>query len=193
MNEPDDDLRALWRARPAPPPIDIEKVRRGAERMAWRVKLRNVAEWAACAFIVPFFALAATRPELPWLSRVASVWISLSGVLVAVWLWRYGRAKALPDPSLDTQGYLRAHRDQLLTQAELLRSTPRWYFFPLGAGILLFYVGFLVEHPETWARLWPSLAFTAALLALLIWANQRGARRLRAQAEALDEDFEADV
>ncbi len=193
MTEQDDALRALWKTRSVPPSIDIEKVRKEARRMTWRIKLRNLAEWAACAFIVPFFASTATRPELPWLSRAASVWISLSGVLVAMWVWRYGRAKALPDPGLDTRGYLHAHRDQLLTQAALLRSTPRWYFFPLGSGVLLFHLGFLLEHPESWARVAPSVVFSVLLMAVLIWANQRGASRLEAQAEALDDDFEEEV
>jgi len=187
MTEQDDELMALWQGRPAPPPVDVDRIRRGAERLRWKVRLRNVAEWAACAFIVPVFALMATRPELPWLSRAAAIEISLAGMLVAVWVWRYGRARSLPDPDQDTAGYLRGYRDQLLGQAELLRSTPRWYFGPLGGGVLLFFAGFLLEYPGAWSRLWPSILFSIVLFAVLMWANQRAARQLRERARAFDD------
>jgi len=181
----DHDLRTLWQARPEPPPVDVDAIRRAAKRLRWRVRLRNIAEWAAAAFIVPFFALVATRPEFPWLSRVAAVIISLAGIFISVWFWRYGRSRALPDPSQGTAAYLDAHREQLLQQAELLGTTPRWYFLPLGGGLFLFFLGFLLEYPGGWRRLGPSILFYLVLYLVLIWGNQRAARHLRERAEAL--------
>jgi len=185
MSDSDRDLRDLWQSRPQPAPIDVGGLQRRAKRLRWKVRLRNLSEWAAAAFIVPFFAYIATRTDLPWLTRLASVEISAAGLLVGFWIWRYGRAKALPDPSLDTAAYLRTHREQVLQQARLLGSSPRWYFLSFGLGVFAFHLGFLIDDPSSWRRLLPGFLFTVALFAVLLWVNQRAARRLRAEAEAM--------
>ncbi|MEM1031047.1 MAG: hypothetical protein AAGN82_11900 [Myxococcota bacterium] len=185
-----DALRALWHTRPAPPPIDLDQVRRAARRTARRVRFRNVGEWAASVVLVPGFLFVAMRPGLPWLSRVASVCISLAAVVISVWTWRYGRMRALPNPDESTSVFMRAYIDQVYRQAEFLRTTPRWYFGPLAVGVLLFYLGFLLERPDVWAGSLLRLAATMALFGVLLVANLTVANHLRGQAQALEDAFD---
>lgn len=185
-----DELKLLWQAQPEPPRLDIDAVIRKASRFVWVLHVRNALELGAAALVAVVFTGFAASTRFPWLTRLASAWTVAAAIFVAVWIGRYGRAKALPDPAQSTSAYVRAHREQLLGQARLLRRAPLWYFLPLGIGVFGFLAGVALEKPEAALAHWHTPAAIALFFAVLIAANLIAARNLRKEAARLGDEEE---
>ena len=185
-------LQQVWMAQPTPElHVDMHAVRRDADRFRWKIRLRNATEWVASLAVAATFAPLALGSRLPLLSRVSCVAIVLAAIYISWKLFRDGRNRAVPQLEDATQTYVRAYRDDLLRQAELLARVPRWYLGPLGVALAGFHAGFLFDAPHQWPMMLVVFAFTAAVFVVVALVNKRGAHKLRTRALALDDDLEA--
>lgn len=177
-----DDLKALWRDQPLEetPPMTLEFIH--ARAFQSRVRRRNVIEYVACAVVVAVFgAYVAVLPYT--VLRIASGLTVAAALLVAWQLWR--RAAARPPPHADALSF---HRAELVRQRDALRSAWLWYLAPFMPGLGLFMVGFAQIVPKgALANLLVLPASTAAYVALWIWNNARGRKRLQGEIDDLDD------
>jgi hypothetical protein len=184
-----DDIQALWKQQPATPPeVDMNELKNKANRFAKLVTLRNVSEWAACAFVIVIFVGMAVGTAYPLVTRVGSAMIALGAALIAHRLVLDGRLRELPDPAADTGGYIDAYRSNLEEQAGLLHDVWRWYLGPLVPGMVVFLVGFVVADPSSWPRIAVVALICAVVFLAIGWINRLAATKLRAQASRLTHD-----
>jgi hypothetical protein len=189
-------LGAAWRDQPAPAaaPLDVAAIRRRVDRLAWRIRLRNGLEWAACAGLVILGVQTATKMDsLP----SALVWLCMSGlgVWVAAVLWRRGRNLPAVAAGAATREYLAHERAQLQRQHALLSSVRRWYLGPIFAFVVFFYGLALVArlrspeglHGGALLHWCASFAGQVAFFAWIDFANRRAAKKLAARLAALGE------
>ena len=133
---PTDDLQRLWQCQPvAATPIDMEQIRRKADRLHRRVRNRNLREIAACIVaIVMLTWVGLSKHDL--LSRV-SCGLLILGTLYVIWHFlRYGQSKRLP-ADLALMDAVTFHIRELVHQRDLLRGVFWWYLAPFCPGWLV--------------------------------------------------------
>ncbi len=182
------EFRKTWQGTTDP---ETEAAAAPPERVAWlrrRIAWRDFLETAVALLLAPFFAW------FGWLSWTREQWpaFGFSALLVAAviyipWrLWRERRKLPKADPRRPVKDYLRAERDAMRAQAELLESVWWWYLSPLAVGVIGLYVSIR-------GLVWQSLAYAAVVLAMYLaigTANRVAARaQFRTAVGEIDEQL----
>ena len=184
-----DRLEDLWKNQEVTEvKVDIESMVKNAEKLRRQVTVRNIMEWTASAFLLAWCLAQALRADEA-LEAASYVAMALGAIFVAGYLFMYGRAGRLPDPSTDTVRYAEAHRDQLLSQARLLRRAPLWYLAPLALGAIGMVAHAAIEVSNAGKGMW--IVAVIGLAVVLVFTsvgilNLRKAAKLRTRADALD-------
>ena len=161
-----------------------------AEKFERRIRLRNLIEYAAGAFVVVVFGgmMLGALAKGEWLIAISSLLIIAGAVFIMRNLHlRASNLERRPeDPCLVhlTRQYRR--------QYEALRSVPKWYLAPLIPGIVMFYAVVTAKVADRigWLNAIEGVAapaaFTIGLFALIALANWWGARVLERKITSLE-------
>jgi len=187
--KPVDSLAELWKTQEVVPmEITIDAVKVKASKLEKTVRWRNVREWVACAVVAPWFGwMALAAPNL--VVQVGALEVVLAAFYVAYRLYRDGRTRQAPDPSLNTVAYLTAYQDELLHQADLLQQVPVWYVGPLALGVFIISAGWILEDVRAGRPITGRLIYLGAVILLMVgisYLNLRAARKLRQEASPFD-------
>lgn len=168
-------------------PADCSRM---ADRFARRIRIRNIIEYAAGAFVMVLFGSssvgAAVRGE--WLISLSLALIVGGTVLILRNLHRRGSnlARLPEEPCL-------AHlRRQYARQYDALRTVPAWYVGPLVPGCALLYLGVaagVAENAGWGAALSGTVrpaAITFGIFAAIALFNLVVARGLKRKLDALE-------
>ena len=166
------------------PNITIEDISTRAVKCERSIYWRNVREWVPATLAVPFFGWVAWRADSK-LESVGALIVVASSFFVAYVLWRHGRTRAIDDPTRAMDVYVKAHQQQLLGQARLLKLAPWWYAAPFTAGLIVMHLGSLPAPGESWVMWFVVMTFFVAVGAGVSWLNVHAARKLRDKAAAL--------
>ena len=170
--------------------LTLESVQAKTQKFERQIRWRNRLEWLAAAVVVLIFSWKAIS-QSSLLIRLGAVEIVLAAAYVSYRLFKDGRTRRSLDPSASTTDYLKAHRAELLRQADLLRRAPIWYVGPFAIGLIAISAGAILEALAAGKSLVGALIPLGVILAVLVgvsFLNLRAARKLRRQADALDQD-----
>jgi hypothetical protein len=180
-----DRLQSLWQHQPVESgPMSVDQLRRRSRRLTLTVSLRNLLEYVTGAVLV--IVLSRMAWAAPFRLIRAGLVLSVAAVIFVVYhLYRHGSARAMP-ADMGLRSCLQFHRGELERQRDLLRGVWYWYLAPLMPGLILFYLGSILAHPEYAWRAVLGLAGTLVLYWLIGDANRRAADRLQARIDALE-------
>lgn len=182
------DLRDQWQARD-PAPAVPERLRPTPRTKLWqRVRRRDLLETAVAIPLVPLFGVAAVVLAIAGLP-VAAASAGFLAIVVA-WipfrLWRARRSIPVPDPGGTALAFLRSERLALAQQAGLLSSVARWYWGPIGIGVIGMVVGIRGFTPDALAY----AGFVAVLCAAIEVGNRFAVRNaIRPAIAAVDQQI----
>jgi hypothetical protein len=185
-------LGQAWRQEPEPhAPIDVAAIRRRASRFAWRIRVRNGLEWAACGVLILRGATWTVHGEL-----VAGVLFIAVSLWIAAVIWKRGRNAPQIPASATTEEHLAYERAQLQRQHALLSRVRLWYLAPIAVVVVvldaLAVVGRLRAGGEVRAANYGVVAVIVALqlalFALIDFANRRAAAKLAERLTAFGKE-----
>jgi hypothetical protein len=184
MNDP----RNLWQGQEVEEmKISVEELRAKAAKFQSRIHWRNAREYVAALAVIVMFGRAFWRNS-HIVPRIASALI-IAGAIYIVWhLWKWGAPKFLP-ADMGRADCLRFYRRELERQRDLLRSVWKWYIGPIIPGMALGFINSVATAPS--ARRWHqfvAVAVLAAFIWIIVWMNQRAARRLDGRIADLDRE-----
>jgi Flp pilus assembly protein TadB len=179
------ELRSDWQARRDDAPVGLE-LRPDAREQLWRrVRFRDGVETLVALLMLPVFGFAAVRLAQAgwWPAALFAAGLCVAILYIPIRLWRARQRIPVPDPGAPVLEFLRAEREALAVQADMLRSVARWYSGPICVGVIGFFVslnGFTL----------PSLLYTLfviGLFAWIEWANRAAVRmRFEPELDAID-------
>ena len=180
-----DPVKQAWQASVeiagAPP---LEDVRKGADKFYRRIWWRNAVEYAACAVVIIVFSTyIVTLPHV--LQKIGSALVVLATIYVA---WQLHRRASAVSPeqagAMPIYAFLRA---QLVRQRDAVKGILWWYILPFLPGMVLIIIGRMLSLPDGPAqRQWIGLAAMLAILIIIWWLNQLGARVLQRHIDEID-------
>jgi len=178
----DDFLNDLW-TESKEDALDIDWNQLHNDGAAFRrlIRRRNLVEMFAAGVVVVFFGSAAwTGTDL--LMRLSELAVAIGALVVARNLVKRGDAPE-PKPATSTTDYVRARRDELIYQAELLESVLGWYIGPLLPGLVGIAVATAVGAGLGAAI--PMMVVSGGMLVAVWQLNRKAARGLRKEADEL--------
>ncbi len=167
------------------------KIEKQSHRFSRRIRLRNIAEYAAGALALILFsrlsigAFAKGEAMIGWAG-------ALIVIGVGVVLWQLHARASVPAQQLEVSclEYMRA---QYLRQYKALRSIPLWYLGPLVPGIVAFYYAVTARVAEAvgWTAALEGIVVPASatlgLFLAIATANWLAARALKRKLESMSE------
>ena len=187
-----DDLKQIWQANAAAETFtNPENLMTRSSAFERKIRLRNLLEYAAGALVllvsVPTCLMFAGLGE--WL-LAGSMGLMVPATLFVMWNLHHRASNLARRPEEDCRSHLSA---QYRRQAEALRKVPMWYVAPFLPSVLGVYGTVAIKAmgvrpaAEIVERIGLPLAATLAFFGFVIWLNLRAARKLAAQAKALEE------
>jgi len=178
---PKHDLTRLWQEQADGGEKTMVDIRLKASKFERGVYLRNLLEYTAAAVVVVAFGrILWTGPGVA--GRAGAALILLATAYVVYRLQRHGSTSAMPE-ALALTSCVEFHRAQLVRQRDLLRSVWKWYLLPFVPGLLVMLMGRAAEDPGRAVR---ATLISAVVFLGIGWLNERAARRLDREIEALD-------
>jgi uncharacterized membrane protein YecN with MAPEG domain len=166
--------------------INVEKMQMRAEKFQRAIWWRNAHEYVAAGFVVVVFALHALDDASTLIMRIGAM-LAVAGMLYVVWqLYRRASSKR-PSPSTLADACVPFHRRELERQRDALASVWRWYLAPLVPGLIVMLVAAPLEAGRGWATAAAFFGIGALLFVGIGILNQRAARHLQDEIDALDE------
>jgi hypothetical protein len=139
-----DRLQDVWAREPgeSPVPLDqqVARARERARQLERTVRLRDRLETGGALLLLPLFAWLAVAAR-SGVSRLGSLLIALSCVVIPVRLWLARRELGSKDPGQPMAVVMRQELARVRAQERLLGSVLWWYLAPLGLGVVLFVAG----------------------------------------------------
>ncbi|NKI35569.1 hypothetical protein HFP89_10370 [Wenzhouxiangella sp. XN79A] len=169
------ELRNDWQARSDRAALELDLRPAARERLWQRVRARDGLETLIAVLMLPFFGFAALRLVQAgmWVPALFAVGL-LAAIAYVPWrLWRVRQSIPEPDPAEPVLDFLRAERNALLGQADMLRSVARWYSGPICLGAAGFFVS--LNGPTLGALLYALLV--AAVFAGIEIGNRAAVRK----------------
>jgi hypothetical protein len=121
----------------------------------------------------------------PLLSLSMVLW-ALAMIYVMVQWHRRASAQSPPE-QLGTLDALQFYRQQLVRQRDARRGNWRWWLPAFAPGLILMFIGFIVEvHPTPWVAIIGLAAWVVFGLSMCVLTYERVARGLQAEIDALD-------
>ncbi len=191
---PPNDIRSLWQSIPIDPvTVSIDEMRVRAKAFEKKIRRRNFIEYAASVFVTVAFAWYATLPIGAWpLWPIANIMIIAGILVVVVNLHRKTRA-ATPPSGASAEALVDFQRAEFVRQRDALKTTWRWYIFPIIPGLVLWFIAMGLGFASAAGDLGRAFIVLggAGLAALLVFAaivllNLLGAAHLQRQIDALD-------
>lgn len=187
-----DPLCALWAGQVSEPFVmSPEELRKRAGAFQSRIRVRNITEYAASAFVV--LAFGGVALAVPSIIVKVGAGLIILGTLYVVWQL-HAMARAAGKAEVDAaQSLSRFHLGELKRQRAALATVWRWYLLPFVPGMLVFLggVSFTPENPAPLAAKLAVFAMGAAivggLFAAIAWLNGRAVRALDAEIDAVTE------
>lgn len=180
--------RLQWQTRPAASESDILAEPPKPGRLWSIIRRRDGIETACAVFGAVLFGGFSVLLLLGGMALAAGFGFWLAAVCVYIPL-RLRRARRLipePDPSQPVIEFLRAERQALLAQRELLGSVWRWYWGPIAVGVIGFFVSI-----KGWG--WMSLAYVCAVIAMSVVIEFLNRRAIRHSITPLVELIERQI
>lgn len=175
MDDPVDDLRALWQDQPAPPPPPPDELRAKADKFRRTIAARNLREQLACALVAALFTYYAIVADAALVRLGCLLEVAAAG-FVAWYIQAHGASA--PATDLPCLAY---HRRELEHQRDLLRRVWRWYIGPMLPGVLVLVVARAVAvGPDPWG-----IGFFVLVFGSVGWLNKLAAAELQRQLDAL--------
>jgi hypothetical protein len=169
---------AGWNASPLH--IAPEELGARAREFQTGIRRRNIRESCGAVFVIGAFGFYIWRFENPVIRAGCS--LIIAGALFLMHrLFTRGSSRSVPEES-GVPGYLDFHRRELERQRDLLRGVWWWYLGPLVPGLVVFLLG--MYHGSLLAV---DLVLFAFVFGIIGWLNQRAARKLQREIDALDE------
>ncbi len=179
------DLRREWQSHDAAP-VDLARLRPTHRMKLWqRVRRRDLLETAVAVPLVPAFGFVAVLLAMGGRGVAAAfaTFLVLAIAWIPVRLWRARRSIPAPDPGGTALAFLQAERRALVHQAELLSSVARWYWGPIGVGVIGLVAGIRGLTTDTLAY----AGVVAVVCAAIEVANRVAVRNsIRPAIEAVD-------
>jgi len=188
MSEQDErKLRLLWLEQPAAAaPIKIDSLRRQANGLAWKVKLRNAVDYIAAALgvigiaIVVWTKRQGTLGAVDWGTAIAAI---LGSLYFLYYLRKHGRALALRvdgDIRVGLQSVISEYR----RQRDLHLAAFNWYIAPFLPAFAIFFA----THVDAWSRkeALQYVVWIAAAVYTPLWWHKRVAERLQRSIDVLE-------
>ena len=157
-----------------------------ADRFDHTIQVRNWIESGAAALVTVIFGMMAWHAPNA-LSIVGNALISASGVWIAFYMLRYGRAVSDPPPDRSLADYGQALLRKYDHQIRLLRNVKYWYLLPPYVGLLLTSAGNAMARAAEGRPAWPELIAVpvySAVFAMVWWLNEVYGVRHVSQARA---------
>jgi hypothetical protein len=180
------NTQQLWQAQALEAPrITLAFVRQQSDslrRWAWR---RNAVNYIPAVAVFPFFlwvswAVFATKPLLS-----LAVLLNLPGFVWLLVRWHKRAASQEQPAELGVLDALKFHRRQLERQRDV--RLDRWRRWPAIPGALLLLVARALEFtPTPWMAIGRSVLVMALILCIAIVIEERIARRIQKEIDALD-------
>ncbi len=170
--------------------MSLAEVHTRAAQFQSRIRLRNLTEYAAAAFVIVAFGWIGWIIPDPMVR--AGALLVVAGTLYVCWkLYQLARAASGADQAAayDLRTF---HRAELTRQRAALASVWRWYLAPFAPGALVFLAGvsFSPANPAPLAAKATvfvlGLAFVSVIFAAVAWLNARAVKQLDAELAALD-------
>ncbi len=185
----DDELKSLWQSNEPPKEesmsttIVLDDVKRDASRFERTIRFRNLREYVAGAIVAALFGARAVFAS-SWLERLGSLELVVSAAWIAWTLARHGRSEGALPPTATTREVLGFRRTQMERQIALLSRVPRFYLAPLALGLGLIWISDAMKLGMSLFLVVYGVG-VVALFVFIAWLNQRAARKLRRELEAL--------
>ena len=169
----DEKLISQWTEQSAAEPLPATL---GFAKFSFKVKLRNLMEWIACAVIIIWFGYNSLVAPSLWSSLMYAE-LSVAAVFIGINLYRKGRILGdfSEEVALPTIEYLNRYQENLKRQIKLLSGVRYWYVAPLAFGM----IGLKLEHIfNKWSLVnppWYDIMFLKCVIAMclwLIWLNE---------------------
>jgi hypothetical protein len=197
-NGPDNELRALWQSQELKGgKMSVAEIRNKAHGFERKIRVRNAIEYSAAVIVLMSFGYQMFASANIYI-RAGALLIVLATVFVVYVLHTRGSARNVPE-ELGLSASLDFHRSSLERQRDLLRSVWRWYLLPFVPGIATILFGAAVRDGAILNQPSPVSEQGAGGLGVLIVAamfvaffffiaaiNNRGARKLQAEIDALE-------
>lgn len=146
-----------------------------------RIQRRNLIEYAACVFVVAGFAFEIIDRE-GWMVRGGGGLMIAATLFIAWQLHR--RASAVSGPQ-GAESLTDFYRAQLIRQRDAVRSIAVWYIAPFVPGFSLLLIGAWFERNSNHLAILFTAGLATAVFVALWLRNQRAARHLQRQVDAL--------
>ena len=162
----------------------LSEIRSKATKFERQIRRRNLLEYGAAVIVVGAFS------RLVWIGqhelvRAGAALIVLATLYVVYRIHRDGSVTAMPeDLALTTCRDF--HRGQLVRHRDLLRSIWMWYLLPFVPGLLVLLIGRAAADPGRASRVVMSAMISVLVFLGIGWLNQRAARKLDREIEALE-------
>jgi hypothetical protein len=180
------NTQQLWQAQALDAPrISLAFVRQRSDslrRWAW---MRNGLNYVGAVAFFPFFVWVAWSifSRLPLLSLAIMLNVPLCAWLLVRW---HKRAASQEQPAeLGVLDALKFHRRQLERQRDV--RLDRWRRWPAIPGILMIFIAEAIEiRPTPWAGIGVAAVVMTLILSIAIVVEERIARRIQKEIDALD-------
>ena len=180
------NTQQLWQAQALDAPrislVFVRQQSNSLRRWAW---MRNAGNYVGVVAITPFIVWRA------WSLFSVMPLLSLAIVLnipIVVWLlfrWHKRAASQEQPAELGVLDALKFHRRQLERQRDV--RLDRWRRWPAIPGLLMIFVAEAIEiTPTPWAGIGVSLVVMTLILSTAILFEERTARRIQKEIDALD-------
>jgi hypothetical protein len=185
----DDPVKQAWQASVqiagAPP---LEDVRKSADRLYRKIRLRNSIEYVACAIVVVLYIPRVLTVE--YVHQRVGLTLLVLAALSVVWQLHRRASAVSPERAGEAPLYLFL-RAQLVRQRDALREVFWWYLLPFVPGFAVIFMGNGIvpeierAGPPIWAR-WLILGVLAAIYVGVWWINQVAVRKLQRHIDEID-------
>ena len=180
------NTQQLWQAQALDAPrISLAFVRQQAD--SWRrwARMRNAINYIGCIVVAPFMIWQAwfLFGKAPLVSLAILLNIPLCAWLLVRW---HRRAGSQDEPAeLGVLDALKFHRRQLERQRDV--RLDRWRRWPAIPGFLLLFIAEAIEiKPTPWLGFGLSLVVMTAVFSIAVMVEERIARRIQKEIDALD-------
>ena len=168
--------------------LPLEDVRKGADKLYRKVRLRNSIEYVACAVVVVLGVFRVLTME--YMHQQVGMTLLVLAALSVVWQLHRRASAVSPERAGEAPLYLFL-RGQLVRQRDALREVFWWYLLPFVPGFAVIFVGNGIvpeierAGPPIWQR-WLVLGVLAAIYVGVWWINQVTVRKLQRRIDEID-------
>lgn len=188
MSSTTEDVRMAWQRQALDAPrISLAYLRHQLQRLRRRTQIRNACEYVGGLGAMVWVIAAGwdfIRPR-PLISVGIALWVL--GMIFVLYQWH--RRASLPEAaeSWGTLDAMQFYRQQLVRQRDARRGNWRWWLPSIAPGLVVLFVGLVVEvTPTPWVAIGALAGWIAFAVTMGIAGYERVARGIQVEIDALD-------